>query len=112
MPDDVVTVRLSRNQAAFLQANLSVLAATTRQAMARPRMEPDRHMALGSRAIVLEIIEDVIRSAMLDVPNHMRKNEPDEDAVAQPNGQRHGRVFDRASAGVTTRVPAFSLRVV
>ncbi len=110
MSDDVVTVRLSRTQAAFLQANLSVLAATTRQAMARPRMEPDRHMALGSRAIVLEIIEDVIRSAMLDVPHHTRRNECDDDTV-QPSARRQRRGFNPQSACVTSK-PAVLLRVI
>jgi hypothetical protein len=74
MSDKVATIRLSRSQAVFLQGNLSLLATTTRLAMARPRLEPERHLALGSRAFVLESIEDAVCSAMMDVPNTTRKS--------------------------------------
>jgi hypothetical protein len=84
MSDKVATISLSRNQAEFLQANLSLLATTTRQAMARPRLEPERHLALGSRALVLEKIEDAVRSAMLDAPNTARKNARCMEPVAHP----------------------------
>jgi hypothetical protein len=81
MSDKVATIRLSRSQAVFLQGNLSLLATTTRQAMARPRLEPERHLALGSRAFVLESIEDAVRSAMMDVPNTTRKSAHGVEAV-------------------------------
>jgi hypothetical protein len=67
MADDIVAISLSSSQAAFLQANLRQLATITRQAMARPGLEPERHKALHSRAIVLEITDDAVRSAMLEV---------------------------------------------
>jgi hypothetical protein len=72
MSDDVVTVRLSQKHAAFLQANLAVLATTTRQAMTRPGIESERRAALGNRATLLERIEDAVHGAMLE-PGVTRK---------------------------------------
>ncbi|HBK04909.1 MAG TPA: hypothetical protein DDZ81_03485 [Acetobacteraceae bacterium] len=72
MSDDVVTVRLSQKHAAFLQANLAVLATTTRQAMMRPGLEAERRTALGHRATLLERIEDAVHGAMLE-PGGSRK---------------------------------------
>lgn len=74
MSDDVITVRLPQKHAAFLQANLSLLASTTRQAMMRPGLEAERRTALSSRASVLETIEDAVRGAMLEVPQSSRKS--------------------------------------
>jgi hypothetical protein len=73
MSDDVITVRLPQKHAAFLQANLSLLATTTRQAMMRPGLEAERRTALGSRATLLETIEDAVRGAMVEVPERARK---------------------------------------
>ena len=72
MPDDVVTVRLSKQHAAFLKANLAVLATTTRQAMSRPGIEAERRAALGNRATLLERIEDAVHGAILE-PGTTRK---------------------------------------
>jgi hypothetical protein len=83
MSDDVITVRLPQKHAAFLQANLSVLAATTRQAMTRPGIESGRRTALGSRASLLETIEDAVRSAMLEMPNTTRKSARGVEVVAR-----------------------------
>jgi hypothetical protein len=74
MSHDVVTVRLSQKHAAFLQANLSVLATTTRQAMTRPGLEAERRAALSSRACLLETIEDAVHGALLEVPQDTRKS--------------------------------------
>jgi hypothetical protein len=74
MSDDVITVRLPQKHAAFLQANLSLLATTTRQAMTRPGLEAERRTALGSRATLLETIEDAVRGAMVEVPERARKS--------------------------------------
>jgi hypothetical protein len=98
MSDDVVTVRLTRKQASFLQANLSLLAATTRQAMTRPGLEPERRTALGSRATSLESIEDAVRSAMLEMPNSTRKSARGVEVVARPAAQRQPQDFNRLSA--------------
>ena len=98
MLDDIVTVRLSRSQAEFLQANLSLLATTTRQAMGRPGLDPERHMALGSRAIALERTEDAVRIALMDVPNNVRKSTRGEAVVAHPRSQRHAQEADRSFA--------------
>ena len=73
MSSEVITVRLSQKHAAFLQANLAVLATTTRQAMARPGVEPERRVALGSRAALLETIEDAVHGALLEESQHLRK---------------------------------------
>jgi hypothetical protein len=66
MSNEVITVRLSQKHAAFLQANLSVLATTTRQAMMRPGLEAERRAALGTRAASLETIEDAVHGALLE----------------------------------------------
>jgi hypothetical protein len=66
MSNDIITVRLSQKHAAFLQANLSVLATTTRQAMMRPGMDAERRVALGNRAALLETIEDAVHGALLE----------------------------------------------
>jgi hypothetical protein len=109
MSDDVVTVRLSRNQAAFLQANLSMLATTTRRAMSQPGLELHRHMALGSRAIVLESTEDAVRSAMLEVPNSTRKSARGVEAT-NPRMQRQIPEFARTSTAASAQPATTSLR--
>lgn len=83
MSDDVITVRLPQKHAAFLQANLSLLAMTTRQAMTRPGIEAERRTALGSRASLLETIEDAVRGAMLEVPQSTRKSARGVEMVAR-----------------------------
>ncbi len=74
MSNRVVELRISRDQASFLQANLNSMAITTRQAMTQPGMEPERHAALIRRAFVLESADDAVRSAMLEMPNSTRKS--------------------------------------
>lgn len=73
MSSEVITVRLSQKHAAFLQANLAVLATTTRQAMTRHGVEPERRVALGSRAALLETIEDAVHGALLEELQNARK---------------------------------------
>lgn len=103
MSDDVVTVRLSRNQAAFLQANLSLLATTTRQAMSRPGLEPQRHLALGSRAIALESTEDAVRSAMMEGPVNPRKSTRNGAVAVHPQFQRQVPRLGMQSVGTAAR---------
>ncbi len=83
MSDDVITVRLPQKHAEFLQANLSMLASTTRQAMTRPGIEAGRRSALGSRASLLETIEDAVRGAMLEMPSMTRKSARGVEVVAR-----------------------------
>jgi hypothetical protein len=83
MSDDVITVRLPQKHAEFLQANLSLLASTTRQAMTRPGIEAGRRSALGSRASLLETIEDAVRGAMLEMPSMTRKSARGVEVVAR-----------------------------
>jgi hypothetical protein len=98
MSDDVITVRLPQKHAAFLQANLSLLATTTREAMTRPGLHSERRTALGSRAFLLETIEDAVRGAMVEVPERMRKSARGMEVVRKPNNQPQVRQFDRMSA--------------
>jgi hypothetical protein len=107
MSDHVVTVRLSPSQAAFLQANLALMATNTRQAMARPGLEPERHMALTSRALVLERTEDAVRGAMLDVPGNTRKSDRNGEPVARPHARGQVQEFGRSPAGATARSRSF-----
>lgn len=81
--DDIITVRLPQKHAEFLQANLSMLASTTRQAMTRPGIEATRRSALGSRASLLETIEDAVRGAMLEMPSMTRKSARGVEVVAR-----------------------------
>ena len=83
MSDDMITVRLPQKHAAFLQANLAVLATTTRQAMTRPGLGTERRTALGSRASLLETIEDAVRSAMLEMPHNTRRSARGVEMVAR-----------------------------
>jgi hypothetical protein len=83
MPNDIITVRLPQKHAAFLQANLAVLATTTRQAMMRPGLEAERRTALGSRATLLETIEDAVRGALVEVPQSTRKSARGVEIVAR-----------------------------
>jgi hypothetical protein len=83
MSNDVITVRLPQKHAAFLQANLASLATTTRQAMTRPGLQSERRTALGSRALLLESIEDAVRGAMLEPPQSTRKSARGVEMVAR-----------------------------
>jgi hypothetical protein len=98
MSDDVITVRLPQKHAAFLQANLSLLANSTRQAMTQPGLHTERRTALGSRAFLLETIEDAVRGAMVEVPERMRKTGRGMEPVARTNSQRPEREYARLSA--------------
>jgi hypothetical protein len=73
MSNDVIIVRLPPKHAAFLQANLAMLAMTTRQAMMRPGLEAERRVALGNRASLLETIEDAVHGALLEMPRDPAK---------------------------------------
>jgi hypothetical protein len=92
MSDDVITVRLPQKHAAFLRANLSLLATTTRQAMTRPGLEAERRSALGSRASLLETIEDAVRGAMLESPQTTRKSARGVEVVSRPAAQTYNRL--------------------
>ena len=93
MSDDIVTLCLPRLQASFLQANLSLLATNTRAAMTRPGLDLERHEALNRRALILELIDDAVRSALLDVPKSTRKSARGVESMARP-AVPQGRVID------------------
>jgi hypothetical protein len=83
MSDDIITVRLPQKHAEFLQANLALLANSTRLAMTRPGIESQRRTALGIRASLLETIEDAVRGAMLELPQSTRKSARGMEVVAR-----------------------------
>jgi hypothetical protein len=89
MSDDVITVRLPQKHAAFLQANLSLLATTTRNAMTRPGIEAERRSALGSRATLLETIEDAVRGALVEVPQRTRQSARGVEIVREPASESY-----------------------
>jgi hypothetical protein len=117
LSDRIVALRLSPKQAAFLQANLSQLAVTTRQAMTRPGLDPERHTALARRAVVLEITDDAVRSAMLEVPNRTRRSARGVESSARtrhgdaPLVARHGGEDARIVAEGRTQGTSSVLRV-
>lgn len=92
MTDEIVNVRMPRAQASFLQANLSLLASNTRQAMTRPGIESGRRKALGDRAVLLERIEDAVFGAMLDGPEKSRKTNPKIELVTHPRDHDYRRL--------------------
>ena len=67
MPEDMITVRLRRDHATFLDENLTRMAEHTRDAMKSPCLPKERRNALYSRAILLEYIDDAIRDALAEV---------------------------------------------
>ena len=67
MPEDMITIRLRRDHAAFLDENLTRMAEHTRDAMKSPCLPRERRNALYSRAILLEYVDDAIRAALAEV---------------------------------------------
>jgi hypothetical protein len=92
MSNDVITVRLPSKHAAFLQANLSMLATTTRQAMTRPGLDAERRAALSNRACLLEAIEDAVHSALIEPQDDSRKS------TGQLDSRRPFQTYSRLSA--------------
>ena len=66
MSDEMVTVRLRRDHATFLEANLARMAGHTRDAMKPPCLTKERRDALYNRAILLEHLDDAIRGALAE----------------------------------------------
>ena len=66
MLEDMITVRLRRDHATFLNENLTRMAEHTRDAMKSPCLPRERRNALYSRAILLEYIDDAIRDALTE----------------------------------------------
>jgi hypothetical protein len=112
MSDGVATICLSRTQAAFLQDALHRLATLTRQAMTRPGLQAERHRALVNRAVVLEIADDALRSAMLEVPNSTRKSGRGMEVIASARASqatltgRNSRTPPLATVGTSDVKPA------
>jgi hypothetical protein len=98
MSDGTITVRISQKNAAFLQANLSALATATRQAMTRPGLELARRSALGTRAVLLETIEDAVRGALVEVPQPARKTGRVAEIPVPTGTQRSTQNFNVLSA--------------
>jgi hypothetical protein len=51
--------------------------------MMRPGLEAERRTALGSRATLLETIEDAVRGALVEVPQSTRKSARGVEIVAR-----------------------------
>ena len=66
MPEDMITVRLRRDHATFLDENLTRMAERTRDVMSSPCLPKERRNALYSRAILLEYVDDAIRAALAE----------------------------------------------
>lgn len=79
--DKIITVRLHRRHAGYLQAKLVSLAMATRQAATRPRLTEERRTALPCRELLLESLEDAVRDAMLEVPQSARESARGADLV-------------------------------
>jgi hypothetical protein len=74
MPEDMITVRLRRDHAAFLNENLIRMAEHTRDAMKAPCLPKERRNALYNRAILLEYLDDAIRDALAEIAPAMLGN--------------------------------------
>jgi hypothetical protein len=107
VPNDRIAVRLRRDHAKFLEANLTLLAEQTRMAMMPTDLSKERRATFYQRAVLLEHIEDAVRGALLrgDEPtvNLVRKPQ-----VAQPRAKRisvvpESDIRSRAGGGGTFR---------
>ena len=69
MSDEIITIRLRRDHATFLEANLALMADRTRAAMKSADLPGERRSGLYQRAILLEHLDDAVRVALLsDAP--------------------------------------------
>jgi hypothetical protein len=66
MSNEIVTVRLRRDHAQFLEANLALMADRTRAAMRSGALREERRAGLYQRAILLEHLDDALRMALLN----------------------------------------------
>jgi hypothetical protein len=67
MPEDtIVTVRLRREWAEFLERNLATMLERTRQSMAERPLSPERRNDLARRAMLLARIDDAVLDALVD----------------------------------------------
>ncbi len=66
MPNELITVRLRRDHAMFLEANLALMADRTRTAMTPPGLPNERRAGLYKRALLLERLNDAVHAALLD----------------------------------------------
>jgi hypothetical protein len=98
MSDGIITVRISQKHATFLQANLAALATATRQAMTQHGLEAARRTTLGSRAVLLETIEDAVRGALVEVPQAARKTGRGAETTVRTEDRRQPQNFGTLSA--------------
>jgi hypothetical protein len=88
MSDDVVTVRLRRDWAQFLQRNLSLMLERTRDAITTRGLPEERREPLCRRALVLAKLDDAVRNALLDeTPPAKLRPQP---AIGRPGTKRAG----------------------
>jgi hypothetical protein len=65
MSDDVISLRLRRDWAQFLQKNLFLMLERTHDAMAACGVSEERRAPLQKRAILLAKLDDVVRDALI-----------------------------------------------
>lgn len=63
--EDMVTIRLSRSRAEFLELNVATMLERTREAVSNGGSE-ERRTALGRRVVALATIHDALRGALID----------------------------------------------
>ena len=63
--EEIITIRLSRSRAEFLELNVATMLERTREAVAAGGSE-ERRTALGRRIVALATINDALRGALID----------------------------------------------
>jgi hypothetical protein len=99
MSDDVVTLRLRRDWAQFLQRNLSLMLERTHDAMMARSLPGERRALLYGRTLLLAQLDDAVRDALLDeTPPAKVRPQP---AIGRPRTKRAG-----AALTLVTEPPA------
>ena len=63
--DDIITIRLPRSRAEFLELNIATMLERTREAVGSISMA-ERRAALGKRILMLAVLHDAVRGALID----------------------------------------------
>ena len=63
--EDIITIRLPRSRAEFLDLNIATMLERTREAVASVSTA-ERRSALGKRILMLAVLNDAVRGALID----------------------------------------------